>query len=519
MRANYEKGLFNQLQDVMNAFEKLSSEFAQFKESHKWEIAALKEAHRQEIEKLKTAHRQEVEALKQEIARLETKIASLEAENAMLKSRINKDSGNSGKPPSSDGFKKPQNSREKSERHPGGQPGHEGHGPKLSDTPDEVINLNREICDCGGTIHYPKDPERRQRIDLCIYAHTTEYRSGEGECPCCGKHFLKQFPENLPGVINVGNDAKAVIALLLNEGAVSVSRTQQILRELTDGRLNLSQSSLMNYQQELSEKLQPALEAIRRDLSSSDVLHKDESGVRINGNLNWLHVTSTPGSTYYEVHPKRGSEADRAINILPAFNGVLVHDHLVSLYDFPCSHAECNAHVLRYLKGVCENDKEFEIFAKPLKELFKEMNSKRHILIAQGKNAFPPEEVVCFRERYDEILIAWNNLTGEKETQRKKKKIKSRYKSEAEPLGKRLLEYKEQHLLFINDFRIPFDNNQAERDIRPAKTKLKVSGGFRSCNGAVAYARIRSFISTLRKRKLNIFHGLRSAFNDTPELA
>ena len=169
MGANYEKGLFNQLQDVMNAFEKLSSEFAQFKEAHKREIAALKEAHRQEIEKLKTAHRQEVEALKQEIARLETKIASLEAENAMLKSRINKDSGNSGKPPSSDGFKKPQNSREKSGRRPGGQPGHEGHPPKLCETPDEVINLNREICDCGGTIHYLKDPERRQRIDLRIY--------------------------------------------------------------------------------------------------------------------------------------------------------------------------------------------------------------------------------------------------------------------------------------------------------------------------------------------------------------
>jgi len=512
MGSNYEKGLYNQLQDVMTAFEKLSTEFAQFKTTHNWEIAALKEAHRQEIAEIKETHRQEV-------ARLETKIASLEAENALLKARINKDSGNSGKPPSSDGFKKPQNSREKSNRQPGGQPGHKGHTAKLCETPDEVIKLNPETCGCGGKICYLNGFERRQHIDLRLHTHVTEYQSGEGNCPCCGKQFPKQFPQELPGIINVGNDAKAVITLLLNEGAVSINRTQRILQELTEGRLNLSWASLVQYQQELSEKLQLELNIIRQDLSFSEILHKDESGARINGILNWLHVTSTPQTTYYHIHPKRGSDADREIGILPAFNGVLVHDHLKSLYDFLCKHAECNAHVLRYLKGVVENDPEYAPFAEPLLVLFKEMNDRRKTLMRGGTTAFSSEELGVFYRRFDEILTGWNALTKEKEAGRKKKKQSGKYKSEAENLGKRLAEYKDQHLFFLNDFRVPFDNNQAERDIRPVKTKLKVSGGFRSHGGAVAYARIRSFISTLRKREHNIFLGLRSVFNGVPMLA
>ena len=510
MGSNYEKGLFNQLQDVMAAFETLSYEFEQFKIAHRWEIAALKEAHRQENEELKAAH-------KEENTRLEAKIISLEAENALLKARINKDSSNSGKPPSSDGFKKPQNSREKSGRKPGGQPGHKGDPPTLCETPDKVININQEQCGCGGQIQYISDFERRQHIDLQIHAHVTEYQSGEGQCPCCGKHFPKQFPEKLPGIINIGDKAKATIALLLNEGAVSVNRVQQILRELTGNRLVLSEASLLRYQQELSEKLQPELDSISADLLQAEILHKDESGARINGLSHWLHVTSTPQSTLYHIHAKRGSEADKEVGILPAYQGILVHDHLKTLYDFLCKHAECNAHILRYLKGIIENDAEYAPFAEPLRDLFREMNDRRKALIAEGETAFHPEELEAFYRRYDDILTQWNALTKQKEAQRKKRKHK--YKAEAENLGKRLAEYKDQHLLFLIDFRVPFDNNQAERDIRPVKTKLKVSGGFRSQDGAVAYARVRSFISTLRKRGLNIFNGLLSVFGGESVLA
>jgi len=512
MAGNYEKGLFNQLQDVIQSFEKLSSEFAQFKVSHKHEIAALKEAHRQEIAELQATHQQEITMLK-------GRITSLESENTLLKARINKDSGNSGKPPSSDGFKKPQNSREKSGRRPGGQPGHQGYTATLCEAPDEVINLNQETCDCGGTIRYSDGFERRQHIDLRIHTHVTEYQSGNGKCSCCNKDFPKQFPQEVPGIINIGNDAKATIALLLNEGSVSLNRTQQILRELTEGRLVLSEASLLKYQKELSELLQPELEIIRQDLTFADILNKDESGARINGILHWLHVTSTPRTTFYYIHPKRGSDADKEIGILPAFNGVLVHDHLKSLYDFLCEHAECNAHILRYLKGVIENDAEFASFAQPLLALFKEMNDNRKALIEEEKTAFPAEELAAFYRRYNEILTGWNALTREKEARRKKKKQSGKYKSEAENLGKRLAEYKDRHLLFLTDFRVPFDNNQAERDLRPVKTKLKVSGGFRSQGGAAAYARVRSFISTLRKRERNIFQGLRSVFNREAVLA
>ena len=196
MAGNYERGLFKQYQDVMTAFEKLSAEFAQFKTAHQWEIAAIKgieprgkprtptrdDASVGELypKRLKEAHRQEISALKethrQEVARLEARITSLETENALLKARINKDSGNSGKPPSSDGLKKPkpQNSREKSSLRPGGQPGHKGHTATLCETPDEIIKLNAETCGCGGEIQYPNGVERRQHVDLQIHAHIRE---------------------------------------------------------------------------------------------------------------------------------------------------------------------------------------------------------------------------------------------------------------------------------------------------------------------------------------------------------
>jgi len=519
MGTNYEKGMYKQLQEVISGFEKLTVEVERIKTSHKWEMAALKETHRQERE----AHRQEIAELKaahqEEITRLETRIVTLEAENALLKARMNKDSGNSSKPPSSRGYKNLSNSREKTGRRPGGQPGHKGYAPKLCETPDEVIKLNEGECSCGGAVEYPNGSERRQHIELEIHAHVKEYQSGEGACSSCGKRFPKQFPEELPGIINIGETAKAVIALLMNEGAVSVNRTQRILSEVTEGRLELCEATLVEYQRELSEKLEGEVETIRQDLALSEVLHKDESGARINGSVHWLHVVSTSRATYYEIHPKRGSEADNAMGILPAFTGTLVHDHLKSLYDFPCTHAECNAHVLRYLKGVCENDKEFEPFAEALGKLLKEMNDRRKVLIEGKESAFPASDMEGYHQRYDEILTEWNALTREKETRRREKKQSGKYKSEAEPLGKRLLEYKEQHLLFLKDYRVPFDNNQAERDIRPAKTKLKVSGGFRSQSGARAYARIRSFISTLRKRQCNIFQGLRSVFAGISVLA
>ncbi len=501
MGGNYGRGQYNKLQDVIQAFDSLTMEFSQYKIVHEQGIAALKEGHRQEV------------------ARLEAKVATLEAENAIMKARLNKDSNNSSKPPSSGGFKRVGNCREKSGRKSGGQLGHKGHPPVLNENPDEVIDLNESVCECGGTIEYLSGIERRQSVAIEIHAHVTEYRSGEGRCPCCGKEYSKRFPQELPGIVNVDNSVKAVVALLLNEGAVSVNRTQRILHELTEGRLHLCEASILAYQHQLSVNLQSELERIKQDIIAAKVSHKDESGVRINGKLQWLHVNSTKDTTYYAVHPKRGSEADKEIGILPTYIDVLVHDHLKSLYNFPCKHAECNAHILRYLKGVCENDKEYEPYAKPLRELLKKMNDRRKVLIADGKSAFPEDEITAFVGSYGEILASWNALTSVKESIRKRKGQKEKYKSEAENLGKRLWEYRDQHLLFLSDFRVPFDNNQAERDIRPVKTKLKVSGGFRSQDGADAYARIRGFISTLRKRKLNIFQSLCSVFQGTPVLA
>lgn len=272
----------------------------------------------------------------------------------------------------------------------------------------------------------------------------------------------------------------------------------------------------MNHSLELSEKIKPAIERIKDLLFLSPVLHKDETGMKINGKLRYAHVLCTDKLTFYAAHEKRGTEADKAMDVLPGYGGTLVHDHYKPLYSFACGHAECNARILRYLKGVCENEALYAPYAKRMSDFLVEANDKRKESKAKGIKRFGDAEVADFEKRYETILEEWLRMVGIEEAKRKGKNIKSKYKPEAEPLAKRLLKYKDEHLLFIRNFDVPFENNQAERDHRPLKTKLKVSGGFRSESGGDCYARIKSYISTLRKNKLDVFKGLSLAFSSHP---
>jgi len=470
MGGNYEKNMFNHLQELMKQVDFLTAE-----------MSVLKKHYEREIDGLKTENQQ-----------LKKEVATLKLENEKLRDIINKNSGNSSKPPSSDGFKKIHNSREKTGRHPGGQPGHKGHIPQLYNNPTRTVELKAEKCECGGTIKYSGRYKAKQLVDINITADITEYREHEGICECCRRRIKNEAP--VYDVITYGNNLKGLSAMLTTEGCVSTNRTQQIISELTDGIIDLSEGTISKWNKELAKNITPAIDSIKKRLIISPVLHKDETGIRIGKTINWLHVLSNATHTLYCSHKKRGNIADREMDILPSYSGVLIHDHLKGLYDFTCDHAECNAHILRYLKSAVENKKR-----KWAEDMIK--------LLVNAKSGGKADKI--FR-RYDEILEQ-----GSKEFLRDES---PNYNGNDMKLLRRMKKYKQEHLRFVTDKNVPFDNNQAERDLRMIKAKTKISGCFRGEYGGEVFAALKSYTSTLRKNKLNIFSGIKSAFDFMPVL-
>ena len=470
MGGNYEKNMFKHLEEALAKIDRLTDEVAS----------------------LKIEHKKEIDALKSENQQLKKEIVSLKQENAKLKEIINKNSGNSSKPPSTDGFKKIHNSREKSGKRPGGQLGHKGTIPILFDNPTRTVDIKPEKCKCGGKVKYSGKYTAKQSVDINIVVDITEYREHEGVCECCGHKVKNNAPVN--DVITYGDGLKGLSAMLTAEGCVSINRTRQTISELTGGRINLSEGTIVKWNKELAACVAPAVEKIKETLLVAPVLHKDETGIHIGNKLHWFHVLGNKTHTLYCSHPKRGNEADKEMGVLPAYSGTLVHDHLKALYAFLCIHSECNAHILRYLAAAIENKKR-----KWAANMIK--------LLLDAKDGGEANEI--FR-RYDEILEQGRQEFLQDEG--------ADYNGEDMKLYRRMKEYKEEHLRFVTNKNVPFDNNQAERDLRMIKAKTKISGCFRGEDGGKVFAAIKSYTSTLRKNGLNLFQGIKSAFGFKPVL-
>jgi transposase len=471
---NYEKNMYNHLQELIKQVDSLTSEMAS----------------------MKIRYEKEIDELRAENQQLKKENLSLKAENQKLKDIINKNSGNSSKPPSSDGFNKIQNSREKTGKSPGGQKGHKGFVQTLYENPTHIVELKSETCQCGGRVKYSGKHKAKQLVDIDISVEIIEYREYEGLCECCFCQIRNNAP--IDNLITYGNHIKSLSAMLTTEGCVSINRTQQMISEITGGVINLSEGTISKWNKELAGRVEPAIENIKERLSTSPVLHKDETGIRIEKTLNWLHVLCNSTHTLYFSHQKRGNAADKDMDILPSYSGILVHDHLRGLYEFTCTHAECNAHILRYLKAVAESKG-------------RKWAEDMITLLLDAKKGSDEKDISC---RYDKILEL-----GSKEFLKEflNDKIPD-YNGDDMKLLRRMKEYKQEHLLFSINKSVPFDNNQAERDLRMIKAKTKISGCFRGKDGGVIFAALKSYTSTLRKNGRNIFEGIRCAFDDSPVL-
>ena len=437
------------------------------------------------------------------IERLRARIAELEA-------RLGKDSHNSSKPP-------PRSQRKRSGRKPGGQEGHKGSTRTLVDEPDHLVVVALEgTCSCGrcrSQIESQPLPERRQVVALIVRREVTEYRVVGGTC-VCGRDHRSDFPQEVRAPVQYGPGVSAFAVYMTQYQFVPFERTAAVLDELAG--IAISAGSLVRMVQTAAAGVQAPVAAIREALVAAPMAHADETGMRVGGALQWLHVLSTASLTAYFPHVKRGGEAIEAFGLLPRFAGVLVHDHWKPYAALACEHAYCNAHHLCELIAIAETIPSQRPWVENMIGLLCEANTVTIEARDVGLEALPEATARAIQARYDAIIdVAKARNPPRQPPPGRRRRVRQ---SPAHNLVNRLSDNREAVLRFVTDLRVPFDNNQAERDIRMPKLKQKVSGCFRSKQGATHFADIRSYLSTLRKQSANIFQSLILIFQGSPPM-
>jgi transposase len=447
------------------------------------------------------------------------RVTALESENAALRARLETNSRNSGKPPSSDGpglKPHPTSQRVPSGRKPGGQPGHVGHTIQLSVTPDAVQVHAPARCDgCGRSLDGMPAlrRERRQVVDLpALRAWVVEHQATTACCPDCGAQTRGAFPPEVVAPVQYGPGVATLAVYLTQEQLLPLARTRAVLTEVFG--CPVSEGTLERAVADCHERLAATEAAIKHGVTRAAVAHFDETGVNMKGTTAWLHVASTPHLTFYAVHKKRGRAALDAIGVVPQFRGRAVHDGLTSYGQYTqCAHALCNAHHLRELTFVAEQLG--QRWATDLKGLLREIKQAVDDARTHDLAGLTVDVQHAFARRYDAALEEGLQVNPPPPPTGKRGRPK---RGKAGSLVDRLRTHKEETLAFMADLTIPFDNNQAERDIRMTKVREKISGCFRTPTGAERFCRIRGYISTLRKQGIPILAALNQAIIGNPPL-
>jgi transposase len=456
-----------------------------------------------------------IERQNQTIADLNERIIQLEARIAELESRLNQNSRNSNRPPSTDGFRRPKSQRKKGERPPGGQKGHKGRTLQWVEVPDLIEIHQVTTCEgCGESLENlePITTEQRQVHDIPpMKIVVTEHRVEHKVCPRCGQYNRAEFPPDARHPVQYGWNLKALMIYLSIYQLLPYERICETFLDLF-GRL-ISKATLVKAVSDCHENLGDTEEKIRDLLAGAHVLNVDETGMRVNGIRQWLHVASTEVLTWYGHHRKRGSRATDDLQILPRFKGTMVHDFWASYFRYPCGHALCNVHLLRELKGISENY--HQNWSEQMYDLMYEIKKAVEAVCEHGW-ALDPQQVTDFEERYRQIIEAGMRENPVQETATIILKRGRKKQSKAKNLLDRCLKYEGEILLFMHDFSVPFSNNQAERDIRMMKLQQKISGTFRSEEGADCFCRIRGYISTVKKNEMPVFASLLKVLEGEP---
>ena len=453
--------------------------------------------------------------LDRKVHELTLRMDASERRGKHLEDQLAKNSRNSSKPPSTDGFKKPEpkSLREKSARSSGGQPGHAGQTLARVETPDQVELHRVEHCECCGrtlSSRPSEGVEKRQIHDLPpLRLIVTEHQSETKHCPC-GHINKAAFPEGVNAPVQYGPGVKAAAVYLKNYQFLPYERTCELMGDFFG--CAMSEGTLANLIGECHERLEAPVQQIKEQITGTPVAQFDESGSRVEKKLWWLHVASTSNATYYDIHPKRGSEALDDIGILPHYAGRAIHDFWKPYFGYECAHGLCNAHHLRELIFVHEQHQQgwADTMIDCLLEIKAEVARTR-----PTAHALTRKQLRSFEALYQTILdegYAQNPLTPAPASKKRGRQKKTKPRN----LLERLDGHRREALAFMYDFDVPFDNNLSERDIRMMKVQQKISGMFRSEAGAKAFCRIRSYISTARKNALGALNAITRVFAGNP---
>ncbi len=448
--------------------------------------------------------------LRGEVERLTVRVAELERQ-------LKTNSQNSSKPPSRDVYSKPapRSLRRKTDRGQGKQPGSAGASLKLADDPDAVIDHVPSACSgCGrGLRHRPSvGVVRRQVHDLPeISPVVTEHRLHQRRCGC-GLLTTAVAPAEATAPACYGPNITALAAYLLTYQHVPIVRAAELLAEVAG--TSVSTGWVASVLGRVAPALEPFVEATRDAVRRAPVAHFDETALRAGGARWWLHAASTTTLTTYLLHPKRGRDAINALNILPGFAGVAVHDGWHPYRTYDVTHALCNAHHQRELLAAAETHPDQD-WPTLLGGVLDELNTAAHTARELDLDEIPADVLTPLTSRFDTHLATGLQLHTRNHTGHPKGGRPSQSTTRA--LLERLHKYRDDVLRFALDLTVPFTNNQAERDIRMTKTQLKLAG-WRTTTGATTWLTVRSYISTTRKNGINILTALRNAITGNPWL-
>ena len=418
----------------------------------------------------------------------------------VLINQLGLNSQNSSKPPSLDPNRK---KKAAVARKAGWQKGHVGTTLQKFDTPDQVENIPVDRRTLPKGRYKDVGYESRQVVDIEISRVVTEYRAQILE-DANGKRYTAPFPDGINRPIQYGIDVKVHSVYMSQYQLVPYKRIEEDFHDQV--RIPISAGTVFNFNYDAYHKLEAFETIIKSKLIESGLCHADETGININGKRVWLHCISNPLWSYYLPHEKRGLNAMEEMGVLPHFKGVLCHDHWKPYFRFDCQHALCNAHHLRELERAWDQDK--QEWARDMRDLLLQINQA----VDDAGGLLETAESLKYRQKYRSLLEKAQIECPPPDESKKTNKRGRTKRSKARNLLERLMNYETETLRFMDDEQVPFTNNRGENDIRMTKVQQKISGYFRSKEGAAIFCRIRSYLSTCKKHRLRATEALRILF-------
>jgi transposase len=425
----------------------------------------------------------------------------------LMLDRLTLNSRNSSKPPSTDPNKKKKNKDENdnaSNRKPGGQQGRIGTQLQPVANPDEIKTIAIDLKTLPKADYTETGFEARQVIDFEISVHVTEYRAQilvDGR----GRRYVAPFPAGVVRPIQYGSNTKVTSVYMSQQQLIPYKRTANYFAEQVG--FNISVGTLFNFNKEAYQLLEPFEQIAKNKLIASAMINADETGININGKTNWLHTACNEKWTHFYPHKKRGTEAMDEIGILPNFQGVLCHDGWKSYYKYGCDHALCNAHHLRELEWCATEGG--QQWAQKIKDFLLKLNTTVDAANGQLDEEHGKQYLTQYQVLLNEAELECPQARSE-ENGRKRGKVKQ---SKARNLLQRLIDYHADVLRFMRDVDVPFTNNQGERDLRMTKVQQKISGCFKSEEGAKIFCRVRGYLSTCSKHGVDATQALKILFS------